>query len=102
MSALNYLIVSFKKNLNSKHDCDCAFSIGMSMLKPSSRSVELERSATCIERVVSEPLSRFVGLARPATCTRRVVRRGVCRLPLRCLSQFISYEREIDQLLMVL
>ena len=27
---------------------------------------------------------------------------GECRPPLRCLSQFLSYERERDQLLMVL
>ena len=48
-----------------------AFSIGMglSLLKPPSRSVEP---------------------ARPAICTGRVVRRGVCRSPLRWLSQFPS------------
>ena len=62
---------------------DAAFSIdmGLSLLKPPSRSV---------------------GLARLATYTERVVRWGVCQPPLRCLSHFLSYQKEKDQLLMVL
>ena len=49
-----------------------------------------------------KPLNRFVGLARPATYTERVVRWGLCRPPLRYLSHFLSYQKEKDQLLMVL
>ena len=57
---------------------DSVFSIGMglSLLKPPSRSVEPSRPATYTERVVSEPLSRSIGLARLTTCIGRVVLRG--------------------------
>ena len=51
----------------------------------------------------------LVGVAGPVhwvvqyvTYTKRVVRRGVCRPPLRWLSQFLSYENERDQLMMVM
>ena len=55
-----------------------------------------------------KPLSRSVGPARLATCTERVVPRGGGGgggggvPPLRCLSQFLSYKKERDQLLMIL
>ena len=57
---------------------DGVFSIGMglSLLKPPSRSA---------------------GPAQPATCTKKGGPAGVCRLPLRYLSQFLSYNRERDQ-----
>ena len=49
-----------------------------------------------------KPPSRSSGSARSAICTERVVRRGVCQPPLRYLSQFLSHEKEKDQLLMIL
>ena len=48
-----------------------------------------------------ESLGRSVGSDRYATYTKTVVRRGVRRPPLRCLSHFLSYDKERDQLLMV-
>ena len=54
---------------------DGVFSTGMglSLLKPPSRSVGPSRPTTYTKRVVSEPPSRSVGPTRPATCTGRVV-----------------------------
>ena len=56
---------------------DSVFSIGMglSLLKPQSRSIGSAQSATCTERVVLA-LSRSIRPVRRASCTGRVVRWG--------------------------
>ena len=49
-----------------------------------------------------ESLGRSVGPDRYTTCTEKGGPTGECRPPLRYLSQFLSYEKERDQLLIVL